>query len=167
MVQSGCNRIADFNQSAKRASSGVCSRVRLGSRCRQPVPRSRRSVLSESQSRNGQPWNESSKGNTIMTAYRTYKEYLLTPEFHAVRSIVRHRSSGICEDCHNSVAVDIHHVAYCRWGEFDTEQNLLDLCRPCHEGRHKCTMCCQISLKASEIKRGKTICPRCSRKGTT
>lgn len=102
-----------------------------------------------------------------MTSYRTYQEYLSTPEFCSVRAIVRVRSSGICEECHTKRSVDIHHVAYCKWGEFDTEENLLDLCRQCHEGRHRCTMCNQIRLKANDIKRGVTICVRCSLKGTT
>jgi predicted HNH restriction endonuclease len=30
----------------------------------------------------------------------------------------------------------VHHVRYPPWGTFDTEENLLALCRPCHAAIH-------------------------------
>lgn len=92
--------------------------------------------------------------------YKTYTEYLATPEFRSVCGIVATRSGNRCEDC-GLGAVDFHHVRYCRWGSFDVPENLLHLCRACHENRHRCSRCGSIRLKARHIKSKVNICDQC------
>jgi len=104
-----------------------------------------------------------------MTKYSTYAEYLQTPEFKAVKAIVMRRSGGRCENTKmpqggpercNRDAVDPHHTDYCKWGDFDPPENLLAVCRECHESLHKCESCgCWIG--AREIKAKRTTCFNC------
>lgn len=96
--------------------------------------------------------------------YATYAEYLRLPAFKAVRDRVRIRSRGQCEWCGKRVATEVHHVAYCKWGEIDHEFNLLDVCHPCHCDLHRCSLCGQVSLKAAEIKAGTQVCRACRSK---
>jgi hypothetical protein len=70
----------------------------------------------------------------------------------------------MCEQCHASSGIDFHHVRYCKWGEFDPPDNILLLCRDCHETAHTCDSCGNVNLKAFEIKRNVSICVEC-RKG--
>lgn len=101
--------------------------------------------------------------------YKTYAEYLRHPKFLAVKEHVKLRSGGRCENtvfehdgpirCRN-MAVDVHHIAYCAWGQFDVEENLLHVCRACHEDLHTCTSCGGM-LKAEAIKAGRDICFDC------
>jgi len=101
-----------------------------------------------------------------MTRYRTYDEYLKTPEFRAVRAQVMLRSGGQCENCPDGVercdrsAVDPHHVAYCQWGDFDPPDHLLAVCRECHEALHTCEDCGGM-FGAETIKAGRTVCFDC------
>jgi hypothetical protein len=97
-------------------------------------------------------------------SYKSYSEYLSHPTFRAVCDVVKQRSGGtggICETegC-NSQGVDMHHVRYCKWGEFDTPENLLHLCRECHEDAHTCRSCGGI-LKAEAIKADRDVCFDC------
>lgn len=93
--------------------------------------------------------------------YQTYAEYLKTPQFAATVALVRSRSKGICEDCKSQSGVDPHHIRYCKWGEYDPPENLVFLCRQCHEKRHTCTKCGFVALKAKHVKSGSTICDQC------
>lgn len=93
--------------------------------------------------------------------YTTYAEYLETPEFRRVKAIVRRRSGGTCEDCGKRKATEPHHVRYCKWGEFDTADNLVDLCHACHCERHRCNRCGSVALKAAEIKVNEKTCRTC------
>jgi hypothetical protein len=93
--------------------------------------------------------------------YSTYEEYLRLPEFRAVCSLVRQRSGGLCEQCKERTAVDPHHVRYCRWGEIDTPENLLDLCHRCHTLAHTCETCGDLAIFAKHIKRNTKVCDRC------
>jgi hypothetical protein len=94
-------------------------------------------------------------------SYQTYSEYLKTPEFIATVAAVRSRAKGVCEDCKKAVGVDPHHVRYCKWGQFDPPENLLLLCRRCHERRHTCQRCGFVALKAKHIKAGLSVCDQC------
>jgi hypothetical protein len=94
--------------------------------------------------------------------YSTYAEYLRHPRFRAVCKLVRQRSGGKCERCGRQ-AIDFHHVRYCRWGDFDTPDNLQHLCRECHEAAHTCLRCGGI-MKSADIKRGGESCGRCRRR---
>lgn len=65
-------------------------------------------------------------------AYRTYGEYLATPEFKAVRAVVFQRAGGKCERCHQRPPFDAHHLVYPEWGTVDVPENLIAVCRECH-----------------------------------
>lgn len=93
--------------------------------------------------------------------YSTYTEYLKTTKFRNVVNEIKIRSKGICEDCKKEKGVDPHHVRYCKWGEYDTPENLIFLCRECHSNRHRCIRCGQIKLKSFEIKNKLSVCKDC------
>lgn len=93
--------------------------------------------------------------------YVSYREYLELPDYRAVCDEVRRRSGGICEVCKARAAIEAHHVAYCKWGEVDTPENLLDVCRQCHCDLHRCSRCEEVTLKAVEIKAGSKVCRAC------
>jgi hypothetical protein len=93
--------------------------------------------------------------------YSSYVEYLRLPEFRAVVNRVKARSGGVCEWCGKRPAIEPHHVTYCRWGEVDTELNLLFVCSKCHCDLHRCSECCQVTLKAADIKSGSRVCRLC------
>ena len=95
--------------------------------------------------------------------YSRYEEYLRHPIFRAVCREVAKRSGGLCEEseCRNK-AIDMHHVRYCKWGEFDTADNLLHLCRECHERRHRCSKCGGF-MKSDSIKAGRSTCGLCAK----
>lgn len=95
--------------------------------------------------------------------YTSYSEYLKLPEFRAVCQRIRQRSGGICECCKVAKATEPHHVVYCKWGEIDSEHNLLDVCHKCHCKLHTCEQCGQVKLKAKQIKLGKKVCFDCER----
>jgi len=42
------------------------------------------------------------------------------------------RSKGLCEVCGKHPPTEVHHLRYPPWGTFDTEDNLLAVCHPCH-----------------------------------
>ena len=93
--------------------------------------------------------------------YKSYSEYLAHPKFLESVRISRSRSDGKCENCGSSDKTEPHHVRYCHWGEFDPPENLLMLCRPCHEDAHRCEKCRMVALKAFEIKKGASCCREC------
>jgi hypothetical protein len=95
--------------------------------------------------------------------YSTYTEYLALPEYRAVCRIVAERSQGLCEFC-GDTADDFHHVKYCKWGEVDTPDNLLHVCRECHENEHTCHGCGGY-LKAEAIKKRSKFCRQCRDNG--
>lgn len=101
-----------------------------------------------------------------MTEYKTYKEYLSHPSFKLSVAIARKRAAGRCEYidpdniCHHypdgkpcgktGVNLTPHHIYYCKWGEFDPPENLLMVCRECHEKAHTCYICGEI-VKGKEV----------------
>jgi len=95
-----------------------------------------------------------------MLRYRTYGEYIRTPEFRILRRFVLKRAAGQCVDCGRN-ATQVHHVRYCKWGDIDAPENLVAICFRCHEDRHRCVECGEVRLKAREIKMGLITCPRC------
>jgi hypothetical protein len=64
----------------------------------------------------------------------TYRDYLATPAFRAVRRAALDRSGGTCEQCGKARATDPHHVRYVKWwaGEVDRPENIRVLCHACH-----------------------------------
>lgn len=71
-----------------------------------------------------------------LPAYRTYEEYLATPEFQAIKAEVWRRCNGMCERCGKRPAVDPHHLRYPKWGTVDVPENITALCRQCHCEAH-------------------------------
>lgn len=99
-----------------------------------------------------------------MSEYKSYAEYLQTPEFLRVRGEVMRRSRGHCEcdtdgPCHRS-ATEVHHLRYPAWGTFDTPDNLIAVCHECHERLHTCDSC-GGKLKSEAIKAGRSECFDC------
>lgn len=101
--------------------------------------------------------------------YTTYAEYLASAEFAEVRAAVIRRSGGRCENmlhCSGGIRCsrrvdDVHHIAYCKWGEVDTPANLLAVCRTCHKRLHTCTQC-GGRLTSEAIKAKRNTCRWCS-----
>ena len=109
-----------------------------------------------------------------MIHYKTYAEYLKHPNFRCVRAIAWTRANGKCENaipdprvgevrC-NKLATEVHHLAYCKWGEFDPPENLLVVCHECHCELHRCEDCGGY-LKADSIKANRTVCFGCYSNG--
>ena len=94
-------------------------------------------------------------------SYSSYAEYLRLPAFRRVCEQVRNRSKGNCEKCGHRSATEVHHVAYCKWGEVDTKENLMHVCHKCHCDLHRCSVCHKVTLKSGEIKRKLDICKEC------
>lgn len=99
--------------------------------------------------------------------YRTYSEYLKTPQFLAVRRHVMERAAGICEHenehlerCKN-IATEVHHLKYPPWGTFDVPQNLIAICHECHCDLHRCAGGCGGYIGADAIKAGRDVCFSC------
>jgi hypothetical protein len=55
---------------------------------------------------------------------------------NAVRQFVFMRDTWHCRNCFNSNGLDPHHVVYKSAGGTDTANNLLTLCRKCHDDIH-------------------------------
>ncbi len=53
-----------------------------------------------------------------------------------VKQFVFYRDSWHCRNCFNSNGLDPHHVIYRSAGGKDTADNLLTLCRKCHDDIH-------------------------------
>lgn len=65
-----------------------------------------------------------------------YEEYLQTPEWLALRKLVKHRANHRCEHCGATDSEwNVHHLTYERRG-FEDLSDLVLLCRKCHEIAH-------------------------------
>lgn len=95
-----------------------------------------------------------------MVSYSNYEEYLRHPLFLRSVEAARTRAGGRCENdvgwyndgpirCKRA-AIDPHHTRYCKWGRFDPPENLLMVCRQCHEKLHTCSECGEI-IKGKEL----------------
>ena len=93
--------------------------------------------------------------------YSSFDEYLATPQFRSVRAAVLERDNRRCTVC-GEAATEVHHVRYCKWGEFDTEDNLVSICHGCHCDLHRCRNCGEVKLKAKHIKHSLKVCDGCT-----
>lgn len=64
--------------------------------------------------------------------YSSYAEYLRHPKYRAVRAEAMRRDSYTCQECKTARATQVHHLRYPKWGTFDTPDNLVSICYPCH-----------------------------------
>ena len=64
-----------------------------------------------------------------------YKDYLRTPEWQERRDKALHQANGRCQRCGNYRDLQVHHKTYERKGE-ELPQDLIVLCRDCHEKEH-------------------------------
>jgi hypothetical protein len=108
-----------------------------------------------------------------MSEYANYSEYLRHPRFRSVVDYIFRRANQRCENsieingevarCERK-ATEPHHIKYCKWGEFDTPENLIAVCHECHCVLHTCDSC-GGTLKAEAIKANRTICFACFQDG--
>jgi hypothetical protein len=68
-----------------------------------------------------------------MPAKVDYGTYMASRAWKLKRKEVIARAENICERCFDADIRDIHHVRYERLGHEDIDQDLMGLCRPCHE----------------------------------
>lgn len=68
--------------------------------------------------------------------WRSYNDYLKSPEWQERRLAVRLRSGGICERCRLRRARQAHHLTYRRVGH-ENLTDLLDVCMTCHRELHE------------------------------
>lgn len=61
-----------------------------------------------------------------------YGAYLASRDWALLKRIVRERSGGICENCHNRPYEETHHITYERMGK-ERPEDLMAVCRLCHE----------------------------------
>jgi hypothetical protein len=71
-----------------------------------------------------------------MTRKEEYNFYLKSNEWQWLKNEVMYRAKGICELCGNISATAVHHVKYPKVFSEDHPDNLLALCKPCHEKQH-------------------------------
>jgi len=64
-------------------------------------------------------------------SYKTYQEYLQHPKYKVVRNERMLFAKGLCEIC-NSLATEVHHRRYPKWGTFDVMSNIIAVCHHCH-----------------------------------
>lgn len=69
-----------------------------------------------------------------MTAQKVdYHQYMASREWALKREAVKERANNTCERCHDAPIQSTHHLTYERLGHEDVDQDLLGICRPCHE----------------------------------
>ena len=63
-----------------------------------------------------------------------HREYLNSPAWKEIRQKVLERDGYECQKCHNPGS-DVHHKTYEHWGK-EPLDDLVTLCRPCHDNHH-------------------------------
>jgi hypothetical protein len=75
-----------------------------------------------------------------------YKEYLLTPEWLARRAAAISLAGGKCSLCNGATETfNVHHRTYERRGA-ELPNDLICLCRPCHEKQHDISPASDVSV---------------------
>jgi 5-methylcytosine-specific restriction endonuclease McrA len=64
-----------------------------------------------------------------------YREYLASDAWDQIRRKVWNRARNRCERCKERPVSDVHHLTYERIGH-ERMEDLIALCRPCHEAAH-------------------------------
>ena len=73
-----------------------------------------------------------SQSTTLPAFNSSYGTYLASREWALKKVAVRARSGGTCENCRRNLATQTHHLTYDRLYN-ERLDDLMDVCRPCHE----------------------------------
>jgi len=66
-----------------------------------------------------------------------HDNYLKSPKWQAFRKRILLRCDGFCENCFSKPNfLHVHHLTYERWGQ-EFEEDVLALCKDCHNGMHQ------------------------------
>lgn len=84
-----------------------------------------------------------------------YADYLKSEEWERVRSQIRERAQGKCELCGAEMR-DVHHVTYAKRSSGEHPDNLLAVCRQCHDKVHGIRDMKEINTYTLEKFRGYT-----------
>ena len=68
--------------------------------------------------------------------FKTYAEYLATPEWARLRAKALRRAKGRCQHCHDKAASQVHHTRYPPDLRDDRLNNLVPVCGGCHMKAH-------------------------------
>ena len=69
----------------------------------------------------------------------SYRDFLQTSYWKAVSRRVKRQAGGKCEICGGGDQLKAHHVSYANHGwEHRHLEDLICLCKKCHEKRHQC-----------------------------
>jgi len=71
-----------------------------------------------------------------LTRKERYLAYLRTDIWQKKREEALIRAERMCEKCHTSRYLDVHHKNYHRVGGDELPRDLQVLCRPCHRAAH-------------------------------
>lgn len=61
-----------------------------------------------------------------------YKQFMRSPRWRQIRAAKLDSVKGVCEDCKNAQATEVHHENYTRFGGDEFLSDLRALCRDCH-----------------------------------
>ena len=64
--------------------------------------------------------------------YVNYRKYIRSSKWRRLRKERLLSANGLCEQCHNAAATDIHHRSYLHLGD-ERPEELLAVCPDCHE----------------------------------
>jgi hypothetical protein len=71
-------------------------------------------------------------------SYKTYPDYLRSPQFQIVKKMAVDRSGGRCEKCKIKSATHVHHIKYPPWGTYEKDASgVIALCHDCHYEIHR------------------------------
>lgn len=66
-----------------------------------------------------------------------YEEFLMSPYWHKVRTIILERDNYTCIKCGNTTNLHVHHLTYANHlDELNHLDNLVTLCKLCHKSMH-------------------------------
>ncbi len=68
--------------------------------------------------------------------WANYEEYLQSAEWKALREEAKERAGRMCENCGANANLVVHHWRYPDLLTHDDLENLVTLCRPCHDDLH-------------------------------
>jgi len=81
------------------------------------------------------------KANQFIEMELSYRAYLFTPEWKAIRKQVIARDGGKCQACARTQRLNVHHLTYAHiFEEAGHLEDLVTLCRTCHEDAHGITV---------------------------